>query len=294
MPAPSSRLHTLLAPLAVLGSVTSLCLGTSLAKQLFPLVGAGGTSALRVGFSALILLALWRPWRWPLARRDGWAVLRYGLVLGAMNLLFYLALRTIPFGIAVAIEFAGPLAVAMLSSRRWLDGLWLLLAAAGLALLLPLGHRGALDPTGLACAVAAALCWALYIVFGQQAGRIHAGQSVSLGLCVASVVVVPVGAWQAGAALLDPWVLLAGLGIAAISSALPMSLEMVALRRMRRQHYGVLISLEPAVAALAGLALLGEQLQPRQWLAIALIVAASVGSTLRSRHPAIDAEVPTG
>ena len=117
--------------LAVLGSVTSLCIGTSFAKKLFPLVGAEGTSALRVGFSAIVLLLLWRPWRWPLSRQDAGSVLRYGLTLGTMNLLFYLALRTIPFGIAVAIEFSGPLAVAMWASRRPVDFLWLASAVTG-------------------------------------------------------------------------------------------------------------------------------------------------------------------
>src|SRR6201991_2203679 len=143
----STRPSLVLPALAVLGSITSLCIGTSFAKKLFPLIGAEGTSALRVGFSALVLLLFWRPWRWPLSRRDAGLVIRYGLTLGVMNLLFYLALKTIPFGIAVAIEFSGPLAVAMIASRRAIDFVWLASAITGLVMLLPLGNSSTLDPT---------------------------------------------------------------------------------------------------------------------------------------------------
>jgi len=153
------RFARVLPLLAVLGSVTALGIGTSFAKQLFPLVGSLGTTALRVGLSALLLLALWRPWRWPLSRRDALAVLRYGVALGFMNLLFYMALRSIPFGLAVAIEFSGPLAVALFSSRRLVDFLWLALAIAGLDLLLPWGVGAEhLDPEGVLYALAAAVC----------------------------------------------------------------------------------------------------------------------------------------
>ncbi|MEX1829353.1 EamA family transporter [Luteibacter sp. CQ10] len=278
--------------LAVLGSIVSLSVGTSFAKRLFPLVGAEGTSALRVGFSALVLLALWRPWRWPLSRRDAGYVIRYGLTLGLMNLLFYMALRTIPFGIAVAIEFSGPLAVAMLSSRRAVDFVWLACAIVGLTILLPLGHDAALDRTGVLFALGAAICWALYILFGNQAGHLHAGHSVSLGLVAASLIVVPYGVAHAGASLLDPWVLLAGLGVAVVSSAIPMSLEMMALKRLPGETYGVMVSMEPAVTALLAMVLLGEHLVPSQWLAIGFIVAASVGSTITvGRAPPPSAEL---
>jgi len=266
--------------LAVLGSVTSLCIGTSLAKKLFPLIGAEGTSALRVGFSALVLLAVWRPWRWPLNRRDAGFVVRYGLTLGVMNLLFYMALKTIPFGVAVAIEFSGPLAVAMIGSRRAVDFVWLACAVIGLAMLLPLGGRGNVDPTGVMFALGAAVCWGLYIVFVKQAGHLHAGHSVSLGLVAASLVVVPVGVVHAGAALFEPGVLVAGLGVAVISSAVPMSLEMMALKRLPSETFGIMVSLEPAVASLLAMLLLGEMLALSQWLAIGCIVMASIGSTI--------------
>lgn len=272
--------------LAVLGSVTSLCIGTSFAKKLFPLIGAEGTSALRVGFSALVLLIVWRPWRWPLSRRDAGSVIRYGLTLGVMNLLFYLALRTIPFGIAVAIEFSGPLAVAMWSSRRPVDFVWLACAVAGLVMLLPLGHDSPLDPVGVALALAAAVCWALYIVFGKKAGHLHAGHSVSLGLVAASFVVVPYGIAHAGASLLNPGVLAAGLGVAIVSSAIPMSLEMMAMKRLPSETFGIMVSLEPAVASLLAMLLLGEHLISAQWLAIGFIVLASIGSTVTAKRTA--------
>lgn len=281
----NSRLSSQWLPAAaVLGSVTSLCIGTSFAKKLFPLVGAEGTSALRVGFSAIVLLLFWRPWRWPLSRRDAGFVIRYGLTLGVMNLLFYMALRTIPFGLAVAIEFSGPLAVAMLASRRAVDFLWLGSAIVGLVMLLPIGGHSALDPVGVMFALGAAVCWALYILFGKQAGHLHAGHSVSLGLVAASLVVVPFGIAHAGALLLNPGILLAGLGVAVISSAIPMSLEMMALKRLPSATFGIMVSLEPAVASLLAMGLLGELLTPGQWLAIGFIVLASVGSTITAKR----------
>ena len=279
--------------LAVLGSVTALGVGTSWAKHaLFPVVGAQGTTAVRVGLSALLMLMLWRPWRWRLSRADAQAVVLYGAALGAMNLMFYLSLQTLPFGLAVAIEFAGPLAVAIWSSRRAVDFVWVALAIAGLALLLPLGLSGStLDPLGVLYAVGAAVFWALYIVFGKRAGHLHAGQSVSLGLLVAALVVVPVGVAHAGAALLSPSVLLVGVAVAAISSALPISLEMMALKRLPKEAFGIMISMEPAVAALLALALLGERLDTVQWLAIGCIVAASMGSAATARRlPAVQAQ----
>ncbi len=279
--------------LAVLGSVTALGVGTSWAKQaLFPVVGAQGTTAVRVGLSALLMLMLWRPWRWRLSRADAQAVALYGAALGAMNLMFYLSLQTLPFGLAVAIEFAGPLAVAIWSSRRAVDFVWVALAIVGLALLLPLGLSGStLDPLGVLYAVGAAVFWALYIVFGKRAGHLHAGQSVSLGLLVAALVVVPVGVAHAGAALLSPSVLLVGVAVAAISSALPISLEMMALKRLPKEAFGIMISMEPAVAALLALVLLGERLDTVQWLAIGCIVAASMGSAATARRlPAVQAQ----
>ena len=284
----SNRLANTLPILAVLGSVTALGIGTSFAKQLFPQVGSLGTTALRVGFSALLLLALWRPWRWPLSRDDAMSVLKYGVALGFMNLLFYMSLRTIPFGVAVAIEFSGPLAVAMLSSRKLIDFLWLALAVVGLGLLLPLGHSVAsLDPEGVMYALGAAICWGAYIVFGKRLSHMHAGHSVALGLTVAALTVVPFGVWSAGTALLDPSILLFGLGVAAISSAVPISLEMVALKRLPQQTFGIMTSMEPAVAALLGFLMLDEHLSRLQWMATVCIMLAAAGSSVTAPrdHP---------
>lgn len=280
----SPHLANALPLLAVLGSVTALGVGTSFAKQLFPVVGSLGTTALRVGLSALLVLVLWRPWRWPLTRADAAAVLRYGVSLGFMNLLFYMALRTIPFGLAVAIEFSGPLAVALYSSRKPIDFVWLALAVAGLSVLLPLGHSDvSLDAVGVLYALAAAVCWGAYIVFGKRLSHLHAGQSVALGLSVAALAVLPFGVWQAGSSLLVPQTLLFGLGVAAVSSAIPISLEMVALKRLPQEAYGVMTSMEPAVAALLGWLILHEQLTPLQWLAIVCIMLAAAGSSVTAR-----------
>lgn len=285
------RFHRFFPLLAVFGSVTALGIGTSWAKHwLFPLVGAQGTTAVRVGLSAVLMLLLWRPWRWRLSRSDAIAIALYGAALGGMNLMFYMSLRTLPFGLAVAIEFAGPLAVAIGSSRRAVDFVWVALAMAGLGMLLPLGITGgagvdasALDPVGVLYALAAAACWALYIVFGKRAGHLHAGHTVSLGLLVAALVVVPVGIAHAGMALLSPTVLLIGVAVAAVSSAIPISLEMMALKRLSHAAFGTMISMEPAVAAVLAMALLGEHLSLPQWLAIGCIVAASMGSALTAR-----------
>jgi len=266
---------------ALFGAIVTLCVGTSFAKQLFPLVGAQGATAYRVGFSALLLLAVWRPWRHPLSRADLTAVALYGAVMGLMNLSFYMALRTIPLGLAIAIEFTGPLALALIHSRRLVHFIWIGLAAAGLLLLLPLKPgAGALDPVGVGFAATAAVLWALYIVLGKAAGHMHAGRTVALGMSMAAIIVVPFGLASAGAELFHPRVLMLGLMVAVLSSAIPYSLEMVALKGIPKRSFGVMLSAEPAVGALAGLLMLGERLAPLQWLAIGCIIAASAGTIL--------------
>ena len=283
-----TRGHRLLPLLAVLGSVTALGLGTSLAKRtLFPAVGSLGTTSLRVGLSALLLALLWRPWRWTLRPGDGRRIIYYGVSMGFMNLLFYLSLRSIPFGLAVAIEFAGPMAVALYGSRRTVDWLWLLLAIGGLGLLLPIApHSAALDPTGVLCALGAAVCWAAYIICGKRVGHLPANQSVALGLAVAACAVVPFGVWQAGSELLQPSLWLWGLVVAAISSAVPISLDMLALQRLPRAAFGIMASMEPAVAALLALFMLGEHLTGTQWLAIGCTMLAAGGSALTAAQTA--------
>ena len=281
--------------LAVLGSVSALCLGTSFAKHLFPVIGAQGTTALRVGFSALLLLLIWRPWRLGPTRANLQQIAIFGAVLGLMNLFFYMAIKRLPFGVTVAIEFIGPLSVAVLTSRRWLDFVWLGLAASGLFMLLILpmfGVKvGALDPIGLLYAAIASACWAGYIVLGKRAGHMHGGMVVSLALLAAAVVVVPFGIAEAGAKLLTPSLLLYGLAVAAVSSAIPYSLEMFALKRMTPGGFSTMLATEPAVAAIAGTLLLSEHLSAIQWTAIATIMLAAMGSALTAQ-PAPVAKAP--
>lgn len=264
--------------LAILGSLVSVNAGAAWAKGLFPAVGSAGVVALRVGLSALILLAIVRPWRFALRRADVPNVIIYGVMLGAMNLFIYRAFERIPLGIAVAIEVTGPLAVVILSSRHARDFLWVACAAIGLWLLLPTEGAGALDPAGVAYALAAAFCWAMYIVFGKRVSMLDGGQAVSLGLLAACVFVVPFGVVHAGAGLLAPAVLGGGLAVALLSSALPYTLEMKALKRLPRRVFGILVSAGPAVAALAGFLLLGERITALQWLAIGLVTLACGGA----------------
>jgi inner membrane transporter RhtA len=262
-------------------------LGAVVAKGLFPAVGASGTTALRMGLAALMLLAVWRPWRLRLRRSEMRVIVAYGLALGGMNYCFYLSLRSIPLGIAVALEFGGPLALAMAASRRAVDFVWILMATLGLLGLLPMGVGSTpLDVTGVAYALAAGVFWALYIFFGRKAGAAHGGQITALGMTVAAIAIVPIGAAQAGAQLLSPAILPAALAMALLSSALPYSLEMLAMPRLPTRTVGVLMSLDPALGALSGLFFLGEHLSWMQWLAVACIMAASAGSAATSRDAA--------
>jgi len=262
---------------ALAASLASQNLGAAIAKSLFPVVGIEGMTALRIGLSALLLLGFWRPWRRPVARGDLASLLVYGAMLGGMNFCIYQAFGRIPIGIATAIETTGPLVVVLAASRRALDVAWVLLALAGLAMLLPLATTRPLDPVGLLFAFGAAGSWALYIVFGKRVSGLARGQAVSLGMLVAALLAVPVGIAHAGAAMLVPATLLAGLGVALLSSAVPYSLEMAALRRMPRHVFGILVSATPAVGAACGALVLGERLSALQWLAIACIIGASAG-----------------
>jgi inner membrane transporter RhtA len=258
--------------------------GAVLAKGLFPAVGASGTAALRLALSALMLLAVWRPWRLRMNAREMRVILFYGLALGWMNFFFYLSLRSIPLGIAVALEFAGPLALAMAASRRAVDFVWILMAALGLVALLPLGIGSKpLDVVGVGCALAAGLCWALYIFFGRKAGAAHGGQTTALGMLIGAIVIVPIGVAESGMQLLSPAILPIALAVALLSSALPYSLEMLAMPRLPTRTVGVLMSLDPAFGALSGLCFLGEKLSWIQWTAIASIMIASAGSAATSR-----------
>lgn len=271
-----------LAVASVLLAMVTIQSGASIAKQLFPLIGPAGTTALRVGFSALMLWLVFRPWRQLPQGRSWRAVIVYGACLGGMNLLFYLAIARIPLGIGVALEFTGPLAVALFTSRRKLDLVWVALALGGILLLLPdMTSVDALDPVGVMLALAAGACWAGYILFGQRAGNLASGGvTVALGMTVAAAFLVPIGLVSAGSSLFSWQVIPLAIAVAALSSALPYSLEMVALKALPAKSFSVLMSLEPAIAALAGFLLLAELLSVTQWLAILLVISASLGSTL--------------
>ncbi len=272
----------------VVAMVSYQC-GASLAKHLFPHVGAQGATAYRLGLSALILILWRRPWR----RMDQWkdwrAIWGYGLSLGAMNLVFYMSLRTIPLGIAVALEFTGPLTLALVGSRRLLDFVWIALVIAGLLLLLPLrGQAQGLDPVGVMYALAAGVGWALYIVMGQKAGAGFGADAVTLGTSIGALLVIPFGVAHAGTALLSPELLPYAIGVAFLSSALPYSLEMMALTRLPARTFSTLLSLEPAIAAMAGVILLSEHLTAVQWMAIVAIIVAAAGTAMSSRSKSGD------
>ena len=265
----------------VLIGIVSVQLGSALAKHLFSAVGSFGAVALRLVFAAAVLVLWWRP-SLRMGRRAWTVVIAYGLVLGSMNLCFYLALARIPLGIAVTIEFLGPLAVALAGSRRWLDVFWALLAAGGVVLLME--GRGDLNLVGFLFAFAAGPCWGLYILLGAALGRhTTGGNGLALGMAAAALVSVPFGVAESGAALVQPWVLAAGFGVALLSSVIPYSAELEALRRMPPRVFGILMSLEPAMAALIGLVVLRESLHVSQWIAVMCVVAASAGATRGAR-----------
>ena len=281
----SRKLPSWLPILVILISMISIQSGASLAKSLFPLIGAPGVTALRLALGTLILVVVFKPWRLRFAKEQRLPLLFYGLSLGAMNYLFYLSLQRIPLGIAVALEFTGPLAVALFSSRRPVDFIWVILAVAGLWFLLPLGQDVEhVDLTGALLALGAGAGWAVYILAGRRAGEEHGPATVAMGSLIAAIVFVPLGAFQATEALWHWSLLPIGLAIAVLSTALPYTLEMIALTRLPTRTFGTLMSMEPAIATLSGLVFLGETLTFSQTLALGAIIMASMGSTLTMRQ----------
>lgn len=280
-----SRTSSVWMPVAViLIAMLSIQSGASLAKSLFPLVGAPGVTALRIALGTLILVVIFKPWRLRFKKEQRLPLLFYGLALGAMNYMFYLSIQTIPLGIAVALEFTGPLAVALFSSRRPVDFIWVVLAVLGLWFLLPLGQSVAqIDLTGAALALGAGACWAVYILTGQRAGEEHGPATVALGSLIAAIIFVPLGIAQATESIWQWSILPVGLAVAILSTALPYSLEMIALTRLPTRIFGTLMSMEPALAAISGMVFLGETLTFTQTLALCSIIAASMGSTLTMR-----------
>jgi inner membrane transporter RhtA len=275
------------AAVMVLAATASVQSGAAVATRLFPEVGPRGTVLLRLALSAVLMLAVARPsLRGHGATDLGWAV-AYGLVLAGMNTTFYEALSRIPLGVAVTVEFVGPLAVAVLGSRRPVDFVWAALAAAGVVLLSSVGGR--LSGLGIVLALVAGGFWAAYILLAQRVGRVLPGTSgLAIALLVGTVAVLPIALPSAGTRLLHPGVIGRGALVALLSSAVPYSLELVALRRMRASVFGVLMSLEPAMGALSGLVFLGQHLRAREWVAVVLVMVASIGaSTSGRRRPAM-------
>lgn len=281
-----SRTSSVWMPVAViLIAMMSIQSGASLAKSLFPIVGAPGVTALRIALGTLILVVIFKPWRLRFKKEQRLPLLYYGLSLGAMNYMFYLSIQTIPLGIAVALEFTGPLAVALFSSRRPVDFIWVVLAVLGLWFLLPLGQSvSQIDLTGAALALGAGACWAIYILSGQRAGEEHGPATVALGSLIAAIIFVPLGMAQATESIWQWSVMPIGQAVAILSTALPYSLEMIALTRLPTRIFGTLMSMEPALAAISGMIFLGETLTFTQTLALCSIIAASMGSTLTMRR----------
>lgn len=272
---------------AVLPSLMVQNMGAAFAKQLFSAVGPAGMTALRIGMAACLLIVMRQAWKKTPRRRHLRVLLVYGATLGLMNAAIYQAFARIPIGVAIAIEVLGPLSVVLLGARRLLDLAWLLAAGLGLWLLLPLGAaQSPLDPVGVAFALAAAAAWALYILYGKRAAHFPEVDVLAWGMTFAALLTVPFGAWSAGPALLAPSILAIGLAVAVLSSAVPYTLEMWALRRLPTSLFGVLAGASPAVAALAVYAVLGEQLSTAQWTAMAAITVAVMGSTLTAHSRA--------
>ena len=276
--------------LALVASMISLCVGTSFAKSLFAELGAQGTTSYRLVFSAILLWIIWRPWRFSFNPRYIPQLLYYGISLGLINFLFYMSIRHIPLGLAIAIEFLGPLGLALISSRQRSDFIWIGLVLVGMYLLLGTDSGVEnLDPVGVLYAAGAAIFWALYIVAGQGVRHIHPGQATTYGITIAALMTLPFSIAHIGFdGLWRPDLFLFGIAVGVLSSALPYSLEMSSLRTLHRKTFGVLLSLEPAFGAIAGAIILHEMLSLRQVLAIVCIVIASMGCTLTAKKKLIN------
>ncbi|MFL5913037.1 MAG: EamA family transporter [Gaiellaceae bacterium] len=277
-------------PALVVLAIVSTQLGASIAVHLFDHIGPLGTVFLRVGFSALVLVALFRPRIAGHPRDDLVLAAVFGLSLAFMNLFFYEAIDRIPLGIAVTIEFVGPLGVAVVGSRRPRDGLWVLLAAIGIVLLAD-GGSGSVDALGVVYALLAGVMWFTYILLSARTGRVFpSGKGLAIGMAVGALAVAPFGIAGAGSDLLDVRWIAAGAALALLSSAVPYSFELEALRRLPEHVFGILMSMEPAVAALVGFFVLGQDLRLRDVVAIGLVAGACAGASLSARRPAVAAE----
>lgn len=275
----------ILSLLYILISMFSIQFGASVAKKLFPLAGIAGTSMLRVNLAAILLFLVWKPWKHQWTKKQMRTFVFYGVSLGLMNLTFYFALERIPLGIAVALEFTGPLVLALLSSKKWLDLIWAILAACGIYFIFPFGPgTQQLDWWGIVFALSAGGFWALYIVFGKASGKeVHSGHATAWGMLFAGIVIIPFGVSLNMSEIFRPDFFSSlfpmGLVIAILSSALPYSFEMMAMKNIPSNTFGILMSMEPAIASLMGFVFLKENLLPLQIIGILCIILASIGAT---------------
>lgn len=281
---PETRLDRVPPGLMVLVAIASVQTGSAVARTLFDDLGASGVTLLRLTLSALLLLAVLRPRVRTWGSQQWQAAALLGAAMAAMNLAFYLSLRTVPLGIAVTVEFVGPLLLALAQTRRAVDVLWALLAGSGVVLL-GLDTASGVPLSGLGLALLAGMFWAAYILASARVGRLLPGlDGLAVALAVAALMVLPFGAGGASAVLDAPLLLVGGLAVAVLSSVVPYGLELLALRRMPTRVFGILMSLEPAAAAVAGLVVLSQALGPRELVALLLVSLASLGVTLGRRE----------
>lgn len=269
---------------AVLLSILSVQCGAAIAKTLFPALGAAGTATLRIGISAIILWMVYRPNVKTITAKQWKSVIPYGLSLGAMNMIFYLAIERIPIALGVTLEFVGPLLLAIVGSKQTVDFLWAFLAAVGIALIAPWSNNG-IDLLGVLFALLAGGFWSGYIILGGKISKImKGGDAVAIGMLFSTILILPFGLLSSKIDNLNPKYLAMGAALALLSSAIPFSLEMKALKHIPARTFSILMSLEPAVAAICGLIFLQEYLSVKECLAIAAVIIASVGSTLSAKR----------
>lgn len=270
---------------AVILSIISVQCGAAIAKGLFPELGAAATASLRIGLSAVILLIAFRPNLFKLNSKQWKYVILYGLSLGAMNMVFYLAIERIPIGLGVTLEFVGPLVLAIFSSKKAIDFLWVLLAATGIALIAPWTRNNGLDLVGVLLALLAGGFWAAYIILGGRISKImKGGDAVAVGMLFATLLILPFGIFNGGLSLLTPKLLGLGTALALLSSAIPFTLEIKALKQLPARTFSILMSLEPAMASLAAFVFLQEYLSIKECLAVAFVVIASAGSAITAKR----------
>lgn len=271
----------------MLCSMLSVQGGASIAKRLFHLLGPAGATTLRIGLAGIILAIIVRPQVWKFTRKEWLYTLFYGLSIGGMNLCFYYGIQRVPLGLGVTVEFIGPLSLAFLASRKALDFLWALLAAAGIVLIMPWANDS-VDLLGLLFVFLAGVMWAVYIVAGSKiTQKMKSSDAVTTGMCIAMFLVLPFGIASGELNHLNVNMLLLGLGIAVFSSALPFTLDLFVLKRLPEKTFSVLQSLQPVFAALSGLVFVGEYLSVTQWFAVLCVVAASLGTTIFAEEKAV-------